>query len=606
MVRELARMRSWSTPGEGVCTAVKVVSPRKTCALSPELGCARASVQGVAPSIRGDFQPRTPCPAAPPRPAHRARRSIISATDFTARLRDIFGINWTETVGQPRSRLLHPLYPFTQARRAVSTMLLCYVAVVVQIEVGFYWHTGLCDGENDAQSRFDMFVDGFFLLEIAMNFFTGIFIEGAYNDRLAAVAYKYASCDLWFDCLTSVPVATLEYLARERYCSDAAALEADDGAVRAEIQGVKLVRALKPLRLFKLLKLMRAPEALERIDRAMHALHVPVTIARLVNMFIRCALVVHTCSCIYWLVKESSSTDEEVADFLSNQNLNDFQRNELFDRYTVAFYFVSVIFSTVGFGDVAAINTSERWIVTFFLYVGVIVFGAMLSEVQNPIADIYHVEIGHATVMNEVKAFLDAADAPSGLRKSILLWLDLDFKHQQRMKQQQEVIMYIPEQMRPALIEHLHKNASLFRIPFVRDLRSKDTKDFVHSLFASMTPYTALPGTLLINRFSKPDRLHILVQGSLNVKLYDASSFREPSGSFPEASGSFPEASGTFLKVPGSYWKLAEAAGRFRKVQEAAGGFQAATVSTLHIGDHFGFLGLVSEDPCYLTGKFAS
>jgi len=552
MVGHLARIRSCSTPGEGDCAAVKVVSPPKTCALAPEQGCARASVHGVAPSFNGDFHPRTPCPAARPRPSHRARRSIISATDFTAQwLRDIFGINWIETVGQPRSRLMHPYYPLTQTRRAVSTVLLGYVAIVVQIEVGFFWHNHLCDGENDTKSRFDMFVDGFFLLEIVMNFFTGIFIDGAYNDRLATVAYKYATFDMWFDCLTSVPVATLEYVARERYCNDPAALDA--GTVQTEILGIKLVRALKPLRLFKLLKLMRAPEALARIDRALHSLHVPVTIARLINMFIRCAFVVHSCACIYWLVKESSCTDAEIADFLRDQNLNDAQRAELFDRYTLAFYFVSVIFSTVGFGDVAAINTAERWIVTFLLYVGVIVFGAMLSEVQNTIEDIYHVEIGHASVMNEVKAFLDAADAPTGLRKTILLWLDLDLKHKQRMKQQQEVIMYIPEQMRPALIGHLHKNASLNRIPFVRDLRSKDTKDFVHSLFASMTPHTALSGTLLINRFSTPDRLHIMVQGSLNVKLYDAS-----------------------------------------------------TVSTLHVGDHFGFLGLVSKDPCYLSGKIVS
>jgi hypothetical protein len=551
MVQHLTRMRSRLKPGEGDCAAVKVVSPPKTCALAPEQGGrARASVDGVDKSFKGEFHPRTPRPAARPRPAHRAtRRSIISATEFTAQwLSAISGINWTETVGQPRSRLMHPYYPLTQMRRAVSTVLLGYVAIVVQIEVGFFWHTHLCDGENDNLSSFDIFVDAFFLLEIVMNFFTGIFVDGTYDDRLPTVAYKYFTSDLWFDCLTSVPVATLEYVARKHYCSDGVAR--DPETVQWEISGVKMVRALKPLRLFKLVKLLRAPEALERIDRALRALHVPATIARLLNVFLRCVFVVHTCACIYWLVKESSCSDEEITAFLRDQNLNEAQRAELFDRYTVAFYFVSVIFSTVGFGDVAAINTAERWIVTFILYVGVIVFGAILSEVQNAIADIYHVEIGHASVVNEVRAFLDAADAPKELRRTILMWLDLDFKHQQRMKQQQEVIMFIPEQMRPALIGHLHKHASLYRISFVHDLLSKDKKDFVHSLFASMTPHTALSGTLIINRFSTPDRLHIVVQGSLNVTLYDAS-----------------------------------------------------TVSTLHVGNHFGFLGLVNEDPCYLTGK---
>ena len=37
----------------------------------------------------------------------------------------------------------------------VSTVLLVYVAIVVQVEVGFFWHEHLCATENNALTRFD-------------------------------------------------------------------------------------------------------------------------------------------------------------------------------------------------------------------------------------------------------------------------------------------------------------------------------------------------------------------------------------------------------------------------------------------------------------------
>lgn len=40
------------------------------------------------------------------------------------------------------------------------------------------------------------------------------------------------------------------------------------------------------------------------------------------------------------------------------------------------------MFTTVGFGDVSAENTLERWFATVVMYVGCVVFGILLSEVQ--------------------------------------------------------------------------------------------------------------------------------------------------------------------------------------------------------------------------------
>ena len=524
----------------------KVTSPPKTSTSNGGNG----SVQTF---FEGEFHPKTPRPAVRDRRTPRRVKKAVPKAEHTSQwqwLRRISGITWTAEMGRPRSRLLHPHYPLIQFFRGVTSVLLVYVALVVQVEVGFFWHVELCEVPNSSKTTFDMCVDAYFLFEIILNFFTGIFVDGAYTDRMSVVAYRYATSGLLFDCVTSVPVSVLEFIAREKMCgsmADKSAALNQDFEDLPEIRGLKLMRALKPLRLFKLLKLMRAQQVMIWFERTLTALHVPVFVARMANTFMRCGMVVHTCTCVYWLVKESSCTEEEIDFFLRTHNLED--PDSLIQKYSLAFYFVNTIFSTVGFGDIVAVNTAERWVLVFVMYVGVIVFGTLLSEVQTAIADVYHAQMERASVLNSVKGFLSSADVPKAMRDTILSWLEIDFYHQQRMKQQQEVIEYIPDALRPALIGHLH-NSALYRIPFLRELSSKDRTDFVLALFAQMTPHTAPSGNYLVNRLSKPDRLHLIVQGSVDVKLYDGS-----------------------------------------------------TVATLYSGDVFGFFGLVSEDSCYLTGK---
>ena len=82
------------------------------------------------------------------------------------------GVHWNAGIGQKRSRLLHPHFPFLQVVNLVSANLLVYVAIFVQVDVGFYWNLGLCEFENNALTKFNIFVDCFSLFEMAIRFVT--------------------------------------------------------------------------------------------------------------------------------------------------------------------------------------------------------------------------------------------------------------------------------------------------------------------------------------------------------------------------------------------------------------------------------------------------
>jgi len=484
-------------------------------------------------ALRGGI---SPCSSAAPRVANPARPSAREI------LQSLTGIDRQRGMGRKSSKLLHPDYPVMQVFTAVSTILLVYVAIVVQVEVGFFWHESVCAPKDENLLRFDMFVDCFFLLEILLKFFTGVWEEGRYHDSMLHVAHHYAKTGLIFDLVTSIPVTILEYAARSQFCI----LDSETGRPE-HVKGGMVVRALKPLRVFKMAKLVRAGTVMVFLQKLENFVGMPVFVARMNRAVIIIFFVVHTCSCIFWLVKESSNTTDELEDFLMRYDVPAEGGLSLLEKYSLAFYFTNTIFSTVGFGDISAENTAERWALVVIMYVGVVVFGTLLSEVQNAIEDVYHLSRDRQRVVNQVTAFLHSNDVPKALADTIRSWVDFEFEYQQYMMQQKEIVAYVPEALRRPLHTHLH-NGLLYRIPWLRDLTSPLAADLLLSLFVSMTLRTFLPGLSIVSRRSPVDRCFFVMHGSVDVVLYDGS-----------------------------------------------------TVSTIHAGEHFGALALLSQDTCYLT-----
>jgi len=210
---------------------------------------------------------------------------------------------------QSKSRLFHPDFPAIRAVRLLSTVLLLYVAIWVQMQVGFFWHSSICD--HLSTEMLDIFVDCFFVAEICLNFFTGLWHDGTYHDRFRFVFWHYATTTLAFDVLTSVPAALIEYLLKKSICVEGVPL-AELESNPARLQELRLLRTLKPLRVFKLLRLLKAGNISKLVDTLDEISQLPVFVTRLLRIFLAIAFVVHTCVCLYWLVKEFSTPEEEL------------------------------------------------------------------------------------------------------------------------------------------------------------------------------------------------------------------------------------------------------------------------------------------------------
>ena len=182
---------------------------------------------------------------------------------------------------QSKSRLLNPDFPLIRTWRLLSTILLLYVAIVVQVQVGFFWYKPLC--EPMPTEAVDIFIDCFFLLELVLNFLTGVWHDGIYHDRFAYVAWRYLHTSLLFDVITSFPIAIVEFAVRSQACKE---IHADDSADGTNYSRLRLLRTLKPLRIFKLLRLLKAGKISSLIEAIDARLHLPVFMLRMLKIYL--------------------------------------------------------------------------------------------------------------------------------------------------------------------------------------------------------------------------------------------------------------------------------------------------------------------------------
>ena len=246
-------------------------------------------------------------------------------------------------LGIEGSRLIEPTSPFNASFEIVSAMMLVYSAFMVPVQLTFWNVDDPCWVYPTLY--FDMFLDIFFLVETFYSLFVGILdSKGNYEDGFARVLAVNLSTPgrFWFNLCTSAPVSWLDWHVFQ--------LCGRDGGGSSFGFNAGLLRVAKPLRLIKLARLLKSSKAYVMI---LDALDINPILPRLFKIFCFLAVSMHICSCLFWVVKKASP--ELLPSWLADRGLE--EQNKA-GCYLVCIYCISTVFTTVGFGDIFAVNGS--------------------------------------------------------------------------------------------------------------------------------------------------------------------------------------------------------------------------------------------------------
>ena len=467
----------------------------------------------------------------------------------------VFGINRSSPL-RDRSHLIHPDSVFHTVCVYISVVMCLYLAIVVQVEVAFLWDVGLC-GQGLPTESWDIVVDMWFIFEILLTFVTGVHADGCYYDDMRTVAAKYiGSGGFFFDLLTSVPETLIETGLRNTHCVG----DRMQGDEADRINLLKILQLMRPMRVIRVLRAIRVAKLLKSNQHSAYAtifldrLHIPIYVSRLSGAMMWILLMIHTGTCLFWFCKVMTNSKESVDDFLAYHDLDSSLMDplqKLLHSYIVAWYYVNTIFTTVGFGDVLPENQIERIVSVFLMHVGVLIFGYLLSEVQDIASDALSAKRERSKLLTRIRRFLQEYDISKDLSQRVTEWVEFSHQVQSRHNLQEEVMDSVPPLLHRMLLARLHRGM-LNSVPFLQQIPMAFRSQCLVDLFSRMKP-AAYPKFTNIgdSRGSLADALLFITHGQCRVEFgNNIVSTLRPGDHFGEHSLLIPQVWSTSHGVP--------------------------------------------------------
>lgn len=262
-----------------------------------------------------------------------------------------------------RLPMIHPEAKFRLAWMCIGFLFIVYEAYAIPYYLAFEVEA------KGALYYFASLVNSYFILDIPMTFCTG------FSDKLGNVIVKpkdVASRYLrgWFVCdvVAGVPWEWIN--------------ENSDKQTASMTRSFRFVRAFKLLRLARLLRLMKLKSVVDKVQTYIEANQLITFAVGIVRVLLLLFAVTHWVACIWFVVgkrdiKENTWVKEEGLD-----------KNDKLKCYMTSLYFSLTTMTTVGYGDIHAMNDDEIQYALAMLLVSSVAFAGLMGTLMDLISEL--------------------------------------------------------------------------------------------------------------------------------------------------------------------------------------------------------------------------
>ena len=329
------------------------------------------------------------------------------------------------------SCVLYPMGSFRQKWDMLILALLVYVSLFTPLQIAFFEQDFATLEDWMGWFVMDLIIDVVFIVDIVLNFRTAWMSKdaedyGRYVFDAGNAARRY--CKGWFtvDLLSVIPF----------YFIDIYLLYSDIPASAAS-SIVRVPKMLKMVRLAKLLRVLRASQIFKRYaepvcllprDRSVTFLknvlllcrwdqwmaqRVQIGCTKLVKSMILFIWMLHLLACIWYF---SASFEEDIR-LAWMSKLPASQQASGYDLYMASLHWATMTLTTIGYGDIVPMTSTERIICFIGQILGVLVSAYVIGTVVLLVQSFIRRSTDFQRSMDAMQDFLKAAGVNNKMRK---------------------------------------------------------------------------------------------------------------------------------------------------------------------------------------------
>uniref|UniRef100_A0AAY5F2T6 Cyclic nucleotide-binding domain-containing protein n=1 Tax=Electrophorus electricus TaxID=8005 RepID=A0AAY5F2T6_ELEEL len=393
------------------------------------------------------------------------------------------------------------------------TMLLFMVGNLIIIPVGI---TFFKDETTTPWIIFNVVSDTFFLMDLVLNFRTGIIIEDNSDIILDPKTIKKKYLKTWFvvDFVSSIPVDYIFLIVEKGI----------DSEVYKTARALRILRFTKILSLLRLLRLSRLIRYIHQWEEIFHMTYdLASAVMRIFNLIAMMLLLCHWDGCLQFLVPM-------LQDFPSDcwVSINKMVNDTWGELYSFAVFKAMSHMLCIGYGRQAPESLSDIWLTMLSMIVGATCYAVFIGHATALIQSLDSSRCQYQEKYKQVEQYMSFHKLPADFRQKIHDYYE--HRYQGKMFDEESILEELNEPLREEIV-----NFNCRKLVASMPLFANAEPNFVTAMLTKLRFEVFQPRDYIIREgtigkkmyFIQHGVVNVLTKGTLGMKLSDGSYFGE-------------------------------------------------------------------------------
>ncbi|XP_056304180.1 potassium/sodium hyperpolarization-activated cyclic nucleotide-gated channel 2 [Danio aesculapii] len=393
------------------------------------------------------------------------------------------------------------------------TMLMFMVGNLIIIPVGI---TFFKEETTTPWIIFNVVSDTFFLMDLVLNFRTGIVYEDNTEIILDPEKIKKKYLKTWFvvDFVSSIPVDYIFLIVEKGI----------DSEVYKTARALRIVRFTKILSLLRLLRLSRLIRYIHQWEEIFHMTYdLASAVMRIFNLIGMMLLLCHWDGCLQFLVPM-------LQDFPSDcwVSLNKMVNDSWSELYSFALFKAMSHMLCIGYGRQAPESMSDIWLTMLSMIVGATCYAMFIGHATALIQSLDSSRRQYQEKYKQVEQYMSFHKLPADFRQKIHDYYE--HRYQGKMFDEESILEELNEPLREEIV-----NFNCRKLVASMPLFANADPNFVTAMLTKLRFEVFQPGDYIIREgtigkkmyFIQHGVVSVLTKGNIGMKLSDGSYFGE-------------------------------------------------------------------------------